>query len=115
MKKTLFFLITFFLIILAILVALFMGIQSENKLLRNVNGDYEFYFNKPIYGTELVSLINKAVDNNIQRNVAKNERGFFIDNGKDSILITVQLLDTDEKFEMERIAEIRNRAVQRII
>ena len=103
MKKTLFIIIGIFLLIMIVLVLTLIGIQSQNKLLSDVNVEYEFYINREIYGTELVTLINKAIDNNKKINVSQDKDGFYVDNGKDSIIITIKLAGTDKIIEMEKI------------
>ena len=89
--------------------ALLASVQSRNKLLSRVNSEYEYYLNKEIYGTELVTLINKAMDNNKKLEVKKDKNGFYIDNGQDSILISIKMLGSDDKFQMERFATVRYR------
>lgn len=77
--------------------------QSNNKVLRQVNAEYEYYLDRTIFGTELATLINKAIDNNKKQEVEKDENGFYIANGKDSILIKVQMLNIEETYQMEKI------------
>ena len=109
MKKTFIILIVSFLVILSILLAFLFAYQNEDKVISRANSEYEAYLNKEIYGTELVTIINKAIDNNNKKNVQKNENGFFISNDKDSILIYIQMLGKNEKFQMERFLAVRNR------
>ena len=103
MKKTLFIIIGTFLLIMLILALTLIGIQSRNRALSDINSEYEFYLNKEIYGTELAALINKAIDNNEKAEVEKDINGYYINNGQDSILITIQMIGTNEKFQMERV------------
>ena len=103
MKKTIFVMVAIFLIILASLSMVLIGIQSNNKKLQQINSEYEYYLNREIYGTELTTLINKAIDNNEKREVSKDENGFYIGNQTDSILIQVQMLNIEEPYQMEKI------------
>ena len=59
------------------------------------------YQNKQIYGTELTTVINKAVDNNEKNSVQKDEQGFYIENDTNSINIEVKMLDEDMTLKME--------------
>ena len=63
--------------------------------------EYEIYLNKEIYGTELTTVINKAIDNNERNSVLKNEEGFYIENDINSILIDIKMLDEDNTYKME--------------
>lgn len=106
MKKSIF-------IVLAILfittIAIFLYIYNIRKI-ENIaikhNKQYEEYCNKEILGTELISLINKAIDYNEKNNVEKQENTiYYINNNKNSIQITVKFIDNDKIIKMENIAE----------
>ena len=103
MKKNLFIITGAFLLIIVILTFILIAIKSRNMELSEVNAEYEFYLNKEIYGTELATLINKAIDNNKRREVEIDENGCYTDNGIDSILISISIIGSDEKFPMEKI------------
>ena len=103
MKKGLFIITGTFLLVLIILVLILIGIRSQNKLLSDINAEYEIYANREIYGSELVTLINKAVDNNKIRQISRDNNGFYLDNGKDSILIKVRVAGMKDSIEMEKI------------
>ena len=45
---------------------------NETKL---INVEFESYYNQEIYGGDLTTIINKAVDNNISNGVEKNNKG----------------------------------------
>lgn len=103
MKRTLFAIIGTFLIIIIILSIMLVNTKSNNKKLQQVNAEYEYYLNRTIFGTELVTLINKAIDNNKKEKLAKDENGFYISNETSSILITVKMLNVEETYQMEKI------------
>lgn len=103
MKRTLFAIIGTFLIIIIILSIMLVNTKSNNKKLQQVNAEYEYYLNRTIFGTELATLINKAIDNNKKEKLAKDENGFYISNETSSILITVQMLNVEETYQMEKI------------
>ena len=67
--------------------------------------------NNEIYGTDVVTLINKAINNNESNNVAKDEKGFYINNNQNSIQIDlVMITDEEEKetktYKMEAISKV---------
>lgn len=64
MKKTLVIILIFFLIILAIVLYYVYNTRQIETLAKQMNKTYEPYKDKEIIGTTLISLINKAVDDN---------------------------------------------------
>lgn len=111
MKKQFIFLITIMLVIIIIVSINILQNRKEKASLQNYNAEYEQYLNKEIYGTDIATLINKAIDNNEKNNIEKDEKGFFIDNGQDSILIEIIMITNEEKqetttYKMETIQKV---------
>ena len=71
--------------------------------MQQINPEYESYLNKEIYGTDVATLINKAIDNNKKNDVTKDEKGFYLNNETNSIIITIQMMQTKETYHMEQI------------
>ena len=101
------------LIILLILsIILVVGVYSVYRYRTNVyqiqkqNREYEQYYNINILGTELISIINKTIDLNTKNNITKDDKGYFVDNGENSIKINVEFkYKNDTKtISMEEIA-----------
>ena len=101
------------LIILLILsIILVVGVYSVYRYRTNVyqiqkqNREYEQYYNIIVLGTELISIINKTIDLNTKNNIAKDDKGYFVDNGENSIKINVEFkYKNDTKtISMEEIA-----------
>lgn len=67
------------------------------------NIKFEMYIDKEITGTELTSLINKAIDSNNQNEVRKDNKGKYIDNKNNSINIDIKFLDDDVTYNIEKI------------
>ena len=65
------------------------------------NSQYEYYINKSIYGTELVTLINKVINENEINKVEKDEKGFFIENNENSIKINIKMNTNGKTYQME--------------
>ncbi len=103
MKKTLLFIIALFIIIISTLAMLFINVRSNNRVLQQENAEYEYYLGRDIYGTELVTLLNKAIDNNEKYKVEKDKNNLYIGNDTNSVLIKIQLENSEELYEMERI------------
>ena len=103
------------LIILLILsIILVVGVYSVYRYRTNVyqiqkqNREYEQYYNINVLGTELISIINKTIDLNTKNNITKDDKGYFVDNGENSIKINVEFkYKNDTKtISMEEIASI---------
>ena len=102
------------LILLIIITICFIGINvnsRESKKIKGQNKQYEDYLNNEIYGTDVVTLINKAISDNESNLVEKNEKGFYIDNHQNSIRIELVMITNEEKektttYKMEAIAKV---------
>lgn len=70
--------------------------QRENK-------QFESYAGQEIYGTELVTIINKAVDNNQNNEVQKDNKGKYKNNDYNSIQIDIKMLDNEKIYTMETL------------
>lgn len=102
------------LILLVIIIICIVGINinsNTSKAIKQQNSEYEQYLEDNIYGTDVVTLINKATSNNQTSNVAKDEKGFYINNNQNSITIDlVMITDTDKQetttYKMESISKV---------
>ena len=70
------------------------------------NKSYESFYNKEILGTDVISIINKAIDSNEKNQVEKDEKGNYIDNFENSIEIKLKFKELDQIITMERINEV---------
>lgn len=106
MKKSIFIVLAI-LFIIAIVICLYIyNVKKIENVTIKHNKQYEEYCNKEILGTELISLINKAIDYNEKNSVEKQENTiYYINNNTNSIQITVKFLDNDKIIKMENIAE----------
>lgn len=71
--------------------------------LKNYNNEFTKYENTEIAGTEIATILNKAVNNNEQNNIQKNEQGMYIENDENSIKIDIYIKDNDTTYSMETI------------
>ncbi len=105
-KQTLIILILLIIVILIIVFAVAQNVQKQREL-ANYNGQYEKYLNgQVLYGTDVATLINKAMDDNKKNNVEKDEKGYYINNNTNSIKLYVKLVQDGDNFPMERIFEV---------
>ena len=89
-----------------------MNLNSKTKkVITKENLEYEKYLNNNFHGTDVITLINKAISNNEKNNVSKDEKGFYISNDKNSIRIDLVMVTDWEKeetttYKMESISKV---------
>ena len=96
----------FFLIIIIIVVGisyLYLNYKAQFHEAQRENRQFESYEGKEIYGSELTTIINKAVDNNKNNEVPKDNKGKYVNNENNSIQIEIRMLDNDKTYSMETL------------
>ena len=102
MKKVIIFLVGIG-IIVAIVSYVYFNYRMMTNETKRENMQYENLYEREIYGTELATLINKVVDDNIKNEVEKEDNGLYKDNGKNSIRVDIQFTDDDRIHTLEEI------------
>lgn len=105
MKKTILIVLSIF---LAIIVCIYMNYKQvlvEKSQAKKFNYDYEFYNRENILGTDITTLINKAIDNNEKYNIEKDENGLYISDGKFSVKIYIHMIINDKTYPMEDLTK----------
>ena len=82
---------------------MYLNYKSSYYEAKKENNQFESYLNQEFYGAEVVTLINKAYDNNLTSKVEKDNKGNFIENEENSIKIDLKMTDVDETFNMETL------------
>lgn len=103
MKKNVFLILTIFLVLIVIIA---YGLYHQRLVMIQAsqnNRTYESFYNQNVLGTDFISLINKAIDNNEKNLVDKDENENYIDNGENSIKIEVKFQELDKVISMESI------------
>ena len=103
MKKTLLLVSITILVILFSTIGLLITKNTTNRLLKQENSKYECYLNRTIYGTEVATIINKAINQNENNQVQKDEKKHYIENNENSIKIEIKMLTTGKTYPMEEI------------
>lgn len=115
MKKTVVAILLIVAIIVVIITMQISNIAQNRQDVQRFNSEYEKYQNKDLYGIDVVTVINKAIDNNTQNNVDKDENSRYINNEENSIQVELNLIasvseKTGEKeivtHPMERLIEV---------
>lgn len=105
MKKA-FVVLIVFLIVIAIMVTIVLKAkQDDEKSLKLINYEYEQYLEKQIYGTDVATIINKAIDNNENYKIQKDESGFYINDNKYCIKIELNMITIEKTYQMEQIVK----------
>lgn len=70
------------------------------------NKTYSSFYNQQVLGTDVISVMNKAIDSNKKNSVEKDNKGMYIDNNKNSIKIDIKFKELEQVISMERIEEV---------
>ena len=82
---------------------MYLNYKANYNEARRENNQFESYYNQEFYGADVVTIINKAYDNNLTNAVEKDDKGIFKENNTNSIKIDVKMLDTDTTYTMETL------------
>ena len=96
----------FFLIVVIIIVGIsyvYLNYKANYYEAKKENNQFESYYNQEFYGADVVTLINKAIDNNLTSKVQRDENGKYIENDTNSIKIDIYMLDNDTTYDMETL------------
>ena len=102
MKKLIIFLIII-VVIVAIISMIYLNYRVNYNEAKRENSEFEYYYQKDIYGSDIATLINRAIDNNLKYAVERDDKYKFIDNKESSIKIDIKMLDTDTTYDMETL------------
>lgn len=106
MKKNLLILIGIFLLIVAILSYIYYNRQKITILANQTNKEYESYTENAIMGSSLMTLMNKAINQNEKQGVLKDKQNRYIENEENSIRIEIKFLESDKTYDMEAIVKL---------
>lgn len=106
MKKNLFVILGIFVIIVAILSYTYYNYRKVLILANQANKEFESYTETTIVGSNLMTLINKAIDKNEKNEVEKDTQNRYIENDENSIKIEIKFLESDKTFSMEAISRL---------
>ncbi len=103
MKKEIILILVIVTIVIAIFSYYYYTYQRNYKIAKQENMQYDSYYQQEITGTNLASLINKAIDDNTKNEITKNNKGKYIENETNSIRIDIKFTDDDSIHTMEEI------------
>ena len=111
MKKSVIIISLILIAAIAISVSLISLNSKTSKAILKQNSKYEQYLQGTIYGTDVITLINKSISNNETNNVEKDKKGYYINNNTNSIQIDLVMITDEEKektttYKMEAISKL---------
>ena len=96
-----------FLAIVVIIVALvgykYISYKNECNNIQKENADFDKYKDQDVYGLEIASMMNKAIEKNTKNKIEKDAHGNFIQNDKNSVEIEIYMTDNETTYKMETI------------
>lgn len=107
MKKNVTIILILFAIVILSLFYAYRTYQSDERKLKDYNNNFEQYANKDISGTEIATILNKAIDNNEKNKIEKDEKQNYIENDENSIKIDIYIKDNDTTYSMETIYNMK--------
>ena len=96
----------FFAIVIIIICGIFglyLNYKAQYNISKKANLEFENYLNEEVSGTDLATVINRAVDSNKKNEVERNNKGIYINNDTNSISIEIKMIDDDSIYQMETI------------
>ncbi len=84
---------------------LYFNYLNNNRQIQENNKEYIELSKKEITGNTFATLINKTIDKNNKNNVSKDEKGYYLNNGTNSIIIELKFTESEEIYRIEQIAQ----------
>lgn len=81
----------------------YFNFKSEYSQIKRRNAEYESYYKKELYGSDIATIVNRAVNDNERNNVKKDSKGMYIDNNTNSLKVEVKITDNDRLYNMEML------------
>lgn len=103
MKKAFLLITAIILIIIFCILGYILQKRSEINEINYYNKQYQIYLNKEVYGTEVATIINKAIEQNEENEISKDENGYYIENDTNSIKIELKMITIEKTYQMETI------------
>lgn len=106
MKKTIIILCTIVICVIAYISYNYRMYTYDKKQLNLYNSDFEQFCDVEIKGTDLATVINRAIDTNERLKVQKNKNGEYDINDENVIKIDVYFPDVKKTYSMETISKV---------
>lgn len=109
MKKVVYFVVLIAIILVAIIALKISDNNSASRQAISFNKQFERYKDTTIYGTDVLTIINKAIDNNEKYEIERNQEGFYIENDENSLKVElILLLKNEENMIIEKTYQMES-------
>lgn len=99
MKKNVL-IICIILLMMIVISVTFISINTKKIAInKQSNQEYEKYLEQEIYGADVITIINKAINSNQTNGVATDETGKYISNEENSIIVELVMITNEESKE----------------
>jgi len=103
MKKNILVILGIFIIILLFASYLLYNYRKDVLQIQSFNRQYESYYERTIIGTQLATVMNKAMDYNKKNDVLKDNNDRYYLSTTKSLLIEIKFLEKEKTVRMEDI------------
>ena len=103
MKRIIMFIGTILVVILIIFSYNYIQYQTNQRTVLKYNQAFLQFNKNNIYGTDITSVINKAVNTNEQNKIQKDDSGEYISNEENSIKIYIAFEEEGTIYPMEKV------------
>ena len=103
MRKNIVIIICIMLIIASIIIGKYLNYKVKKNEIKSQNLEYEYFYQKEVFGTEIATVINSAIDQNEKNDVPKDKNGKYIQNDINSIKVEVHITDNETLYDMETL------------
>ena len=101
MRNTIIIFTVIFIIIISSISGIYLEIKADRRQVAKYNLEYETYLEKTVFGTDIVTIMNKAINQNEINQIQKDEKGYYIENDENSIKIYLKMITIDKTYPME--------------
>ena len=106
MKKTFILIFTILIVIMIIIFVNIQNIQKNKQKILNYNLEFEYYCKEEILGTDITTLINKAINENEKNDIKKDEKGYYLENEENSIKVFIKMKAAENIYPMENFYKV---------
>lgn len=100
MKRTVLYILVVVFIMVSIIYLNISNAEKQQREASYFNKEYEMYLNKELSGANIATIINKATENNEKNSNPKDKKGFYIDNGENTIKVELKMISYNEEDEI---------------
>ena len=101
MKRILLYILVIFIIIIAIVLVHVSDKNTQRNEISKFNVQFKQYIGQDMYGTDVLTIINKAIDSNENNKIARDENNYYVEDDSLSVKAYIILLSKNDKGDIE--------------